>query len=90
MVEKGFTMSVNLKTYTAHSGYEVPETTDSTAGIRHLYRRLADWSKGYRAYHETLRELNGLSDRELADIGIARVDIPAIARGMARPQRASR
>ena len=31
-------------------------------------------------FNETFRELNGLSDRELADIGIRRGDIEDIAR----------
>ena len=30
-------------------------------------------------YNESVRELSGLGDRELADIGIARSEIPAIA-----------
>jgi uncharacterized protein YjiS (DUF1127 family) len=34
----------------------------------------------YRKYHETYRELSRLSSRELDDLGIARADIPAIAR----------
>ena len=32
-------------------------------------------------YRRTVRELSALSDRDLADIGIARSDIPAIAAG---------
>lgn len=31
-------------------------------------------------FTQTLRELNALSDRELADLGIARADITTIAR----------
>lgn len=31
-------------------------------------------------YNQTVRELVQLSDRELADLGIARVDIPSVAR----------
>ena len=31
-------------------------------------------------YNQTVRELNTLTDRELADLGIARTDIPAVAR----------
>lgn len=30
-------------------------------------------------YAQTLRELNSLTDRELADLGIARASIPAVA-----------
>ena len=31
-------------------------------------------------YAQTVRELNTLTDRELADLGIARASIPAVAR----------
>lgn len=33
----------------------------------------------WRRYNESLRELNRLGDRELADIGITRGDIPRVA-----------
>jgi uncharacterized protein YjiS (DUF1127 family) len=36
--------------------------------------------RAYRRYHETVRELSHLSDRELTDLGIVRYDIPSIAR----------
>lgn len=35
-------------------------------------------------YHQTIKELNSLSDRELADIGIARGDIVRVAKGGGR------
>jgi uncharacterized protein YjiS (DUF1127 family) len=35
------------------------------------------WS--WRRYNESLRELSQLGDRELADIGINRSDIPRVA-----------
>ena len=41
-----------------------------------LKARFAAW----HAYRVTLRELSQLTDRDLADIGICRSDIPAIAR----------
>lgn len=34
----------------------------------------------WRRFRETCSELNRLSQRELADLGIARSDIPSIAR----------
>ena len=37
--------------------------------------------KSWRRYRETVNELNRLSHRELADLGIARTDIPTVARG---------
>ena len=39
--------------------------------------------QSFRDYHRNLRELNQLSDRELADIGIERGDIPRVAAGYA-------
>ncbi|MBE7186342.1 MAG: DUF1127 domain-containing protein [Methylobacterium mesophilicum] len=36
--------------------------------------------RSYRSYRSTVSELNRLSQRELADLGIARSDIPTIAR----------
>ena len=36
--------------------------------------------RNYLRYRETLRELSQLSDRELEDLGIARVEIDTIAR----------
>jgi uncharacterized protein YjiS (DUF1127 family) len=35
--------------------------------------------RSWRRYNATLRELSQLGDRELADIGIARSDIPRVA-----------
>ena len=37
--------------------------------------------KAYLKYRETVRELSRLTDRELEDIGISRVDIDGLARG---------
>lgn len=43
--------------------------------LSHLVRFLRQW----RAYDASLRELNRLGDRELADIGISRSDIARVA-----------
>ena len=40
-----------------------------------MIRFLRNW----RRYNESLRELNRLGDRELADIGVSRSDIPRLA-----------
>jgi uncharacterized protein YjiS (DUF1127 family) len=37
--------------------------------------------KAYNDYQRNLRELSGLSDRELADIGLDRSNIPRVAAG---------
>ena len=44
-----------------------------------LVRRFAQ----FRTYHRTLNELSTLTDHELADIGIHRANIGAVARGFA-------
>ena len=41
-----------------------------------IVRSYSNW----RRYRETVNELNRLSQRELADLGISRYDIPTIAR----------
>ena len=43
--------------------------------LSHLVGALRQW----RRYNQSLRELNRLGDRELADIGISRGDIPRVA-----------
>ncbi|MCC7345930.1 MAG: DUF1127 domain-containing protein [Variibacter sp.] len=43
--------------------------------LNHLFRFLRAW----RRYNHSVRELSRLGDRELADIGITRGDIPATA-----------
>jgi uncharacterized protein YjiS (DUF1127 family) len=45
-----------------------------------LKSRYASWKR----YSRTLNELESLSNRELADLGIARADIPRLAREAAR------
>jgi len=45
-----------------------------------LKSRYSTWKR----YSRTLQELESLSNRELADLGISRVDIPRLAREAAR------
>ena len=44
--------------------------------IRNLTERILSW----RRYRQSIRELSRLSDRELADLGINRLEIASIAR----------
>ncbi len=48
--------------------------------LAHLIRLFRAW----RRYETSLSELSRLGDRELADIGVARSDIPRLARESAR------
>jgi uncharacterized protein YjiS (DUF1127 family) len=45
-----------------------------------LARTFGTSVRRYRLYHRTVTELNSLTDRELADLGISRGDIQEIAR----------
>ena len=47
----------------------------TTMFLSNLIGVLRQW----RRYNQSLRELNRLGDRELADIGITRGDIPRVA-----------
>jgi uncharacterized protein YjiS (DUF1127 family) len=47
----------------------------TTMFLSHLIGVFRQW----RRYNQSLRELNRLGDRELADIGITRGDIPRVA-----------
>ena len=48
--------------------------------LSHLIHLFHAW----RRYENSLRELSRLGDRELADIGVVRSDIPRLARESAR------
>jgi uncharacterized protein YjiS (DUF1127 family) len=43
--------------------------------LTHIIRFLRSWKR----YNQSLNELSRLGDRELADIGISRSDIPRVA-----------
>jgi len=55
-----------------------------TKPIEGLFDFLKTWNDAIRRnkeYHQTIKELSVLTDKELNDIGIARGDIRSIARG---------
>ena len=54
----------------------VPQETDMTQAIKFISLRMGAW----RRYRASLRELYSLTDRELADLGIARWEIDDVAR----------
>ena len=49
-----------------------------------LLARLIRMFRAWRSYDRSVRELSRLNDRELADIGISRSDIHAVARSSAK------
>jgi len=73
-----------MKAHTAYAGYEDQQTQGFSNQIRRSFVKFSDWLKARRAYHQAVAELESMSDRDLADIGIVRCDIPAILRGEAR------
>jgi uncharacterized protein YjiS (DUF1127 family) len=79
--------SYTVKTHPAFAGHELSER--AVSGVGRLIKTVAAWSARNRAYHQTVSELEMLSDRDLADIGIARCDIYAIARDAAKAARAA-
>jgi len=44
-----------------------------------LISRFIQSVRAWRRYNQSMRELARLSDRELADIGVARSEIPSVA-----------
>jgi len=57
-----------------HSG-PAPAKKGNSAMLRSIFRFLRSW----RRYNTSLRQLSHLDDRQLADIGISRSDIPRAA-----------
>ncbi|WP_107497498.1 DUF1127 domain-containing protein [Thalassobius sp. I31.1] len=55
-------------------------SANATSGIQGFTARIAEGFANRRLYKQTVRELNKLSSRELADLGLSRAGIPAIAR----------
>lgn len=70
-------------TNTSRPGLAGLLTDQFAAAVDGLYARYAAWARRRAAYLQTWRELDGLNDRELADIGFSRSDIPQIARDAA-------
>ena len=54
----------------------IEETTTEVVIEMNLIRSYSNW----RRYRDTVSELNRLSSRELSDLGIARSDIPYVAK----------
>ena len=78
-----------VKANPALADYEGHEVNEGSNVIRRFSVKLSEWLKERHAYYTAVSELESMSDRDLADIGIVRCDIPAIARGAAKGQRAA-
>jgi len=58
----------------------VAESSAAFKGLKTMFlTHLVGVFQQWRRYNNSLRELNRLGDRELADIGITRGDIPRVA-----------
>jgi len=65
--------------------YDTTTGYPQTVGFAALgFGRIGDWIAERRRLSRTIRELNAYSDRELADMGLTRNDIPLVARGLLR------
>jgi uncharacterized protein YjiS (DUF1127 family) len=62
----------------------------ASRGLGELFARLNCWLEQRRHYRTTIAKLNALPDELLADVGVLRGDIDAIAKRLARQARAGR
>ncbi len=58
-----------------HPTHQITPSTGTAMVLTHIVRLLRMW----RRYERSVRELSQLGDRELADIGLTRAEIPAAA-----------
>ena len=80
----------NVKTNSGFAGYDLPKADNTLNGARRFFANWAAWAEERRAYREAVSELGALTDRDLTDIGVARCDIPAVAREAAKANVAKR
>ena len=76
--------TVTAKDINALAGHDYPEARRAPEILRGLIDRLEARIAHWRRYRATVTELGYLTDRQLADIGIRRGDITAVARTAAR------
>lgn len=77
--------TITAKNINALAGHDYPEAWRISEALRGLVTRLEARLAAWLRYRSTVHELNRLRDPELADIGIARCDIRALARAAAFP-----
>lgn len=76
--------TVTAKDINALTGRDYPQAGRASDTLHGLLARLQARIGYWRRYRTTLHELGDLTDRQLADIGVLRADIPAVARSAAR------
>ena len=73
-------LSVLQRTGRAYVVAEEQEILTCSERVNHMFlSHLISAYRQWRRYNRSVRELNRLGDRELADIGISRGDIPRVA-----------
>jgi uncharacterized protein YjiS (DUF1127 family) len=76
--------TVTAKDINALAGRDYPEAGRASEVLHGLIARLEARIAYWLRYRATVAELNDLTDRQLADIGISRGNIAAVARTAAR------
>ena len=66
--------------YHAHPFHDIVDT------VKHVQSNLAEQRRTRHAYNQTFAQLSAFTNRQLADVGIRRADIPQIAREAAARQ----
>jgi uncharacterized protein YjiS (DUF1127 family) len=77
--------TITAKNINALAGNDYPEAWRVSETLRGLITRVEARMLDWYRYRSTVAELNRLGDSDLADIGIARPDIRAVARAAAFP-----
>lgn len=86
---------VKIMASTTHSNHTSPVTdalaaqtaaidaalNDNARRAANMFAGIGAWYARRRAASAAFRELSELTDRELADLGIARADIPSVVKG---------
>jgi uncharacterized protein YjiS (DUF1127 family) len=72
--------TIGAKAGGAYAGSEAKNASNFAEQVRLLFSAFSNWRQKRKRYYNTVAELRALSDRDLADIGMVRRDIPAIAR----------
>jgi uncharacterized protein YjiS (DUF1127 family) len=64
--------------FTGNQIHRRPPPVTTNRGFA-MFTNIVRLIRAWRRYHQSLNELNRLDDRDLADIGLSRSDIPRVA-----------
>jgi uncharacterized protein YjiS (DUF1127 family) len=71
--------TIGVRTGGSYPGSQAKGASNIAKQARLLFSAFSNWRQKRKRYYNTMAELDALSDRELADIGMVRSDIRAIA-----------